>query len=311
MMTLSRYFLPNGSVSFWHTELRPIFYSYPTLQDYYIDFTAKTHYDGPYDSQGIPLLDYKGAIGRQYNPCAVAQFALGWFTRWKRGDATARTRFEKTACWLHDRLAIDSVGHGWWWYHFDFDAYGLTSPWKSALAQGQGISVLLRAYKEFGDDRYLKAAHAAYAGMVTPVEQGGLLRHFDGGIILEEVIADRPTAILDGLMFAIFGVQDFCFATGDEGASKLRHECLGTLERLLPRFDLHYWSRADLYHDAPPMIASPFYHRLHVAQLEVLRDLTGSVVFDQYARRWKEQDAHVWNRIRAIGNKAYFKLRYY
>ena len=34
-----------------------------------------------------------------------------------------------------------------WEYKFDFEYHeGLKAPWRSALAQGQGISVLLRAY---------------------------------------------------------------------------------------------------------------------------------------------------------------------
>lgn len=310
-MTLSRYILPGSSVSFWHTEIAPVFYEYSKLGDYYIDLTAKTRYKGPFDEEGIPLLDYRGHIGRQYNPCAIAQYGLGWFARWKHGDEAAREPFKKTTWWLFENLEIDSLGRGCWWYHFACDAYGLTLPWKSALAQGQGLSVLLRAYREFEDDRFLKAAWAAYMAMATPIDNGGLLRRLDKGLILEEVVADRPTAILDGMIFALLGLQDFCFVTKDPQAIKLFDDCLETLERLLPRYDLGYWSRADLYHDAPPMIASTFYHGLHIAQLKVLENLSGNSVWGEYACRWEEQASHPWNRLRAIASKAYFKLRYY
>ena len=47
------------------------------LGPYYMSFTSKANYSGPYDSDGSPLLDYKGVIGLQYNPIAIAQYGKG------------------------------------------------------------------------------------------------------------------------------------------------------------------------------------------------------------------------------------------
>jgi heparosan-N-sulfate-glucuronate 5-epimerase len=310
--TLVRYLHPRGAVSFWHTPVGPVRYDYSGLGDYYIDLTAKTDYRGPFDADGVPMLDYFGSIGRQYNPCAVAQWGLGAWQRWRRGDAAFEAVFRRAAQWLRSRLEVDARGRGYWWYGFDIHAYGLRAPWPSALAQAQGLQVLLRAHRIWGDHSDLAAARQACSAMIAPVEDGGMLLGFDGFVVLEEAVADRPTAILDGLMFAAFGLQDYCYAVPDDVETmKLMQRVYDSIARLLPRFDLGYWSRADLYSVDVPMPASHFYHGLHVAQLRVLADLTGLPTFGDYASRWEEAAASPWNRSRAFAAKLAFKFRHY
>jgi hypothetical protein len=313
VMTLLRYLHPHGAVSFWHTPLGPSVYDFPSLDDYYIDLRAKLGYRGPQDSAGIPMLNYFGPIGIQYNPCAVAQWGLGGYQAWRRdGSAQGEGAFRGAAQWLRDHLEVDTQGRGFWWYRFDFDAYGLRAPWASALAQAQGLALLLRAHRCDGDAGDLTLARQACAAMLSPVAAGGLLLERDGMTLLEEVVADRPTAILDGLIFAVFGLQDYCFAVPDDGpAAEVLGRCVATLKTLLPRYDLGCWSRADLYSEAPPMPASAFYHGLHVAQLTVLAQLTGEAVFADYAERWRDQMARPTNRLRAFASKLAFKFSHY
>ena len=148
--------------------------------------------------------------------------------------------------------------------------------------------------------------------MLAPVPSGGLLLELDGNVVLEETVADRPTAILDGMIFAIFGLQDYCFACPDEeGPAETLAALYASLERLLPRYDLGYWSRADLYSAEPPMPASAFYHGLHVAQLQVLAELTGRPVYRSFEVRWRQAAASPLNRGRAFLNKLAFKFFHY
>jgi heparosan-N-sulfate-glucuronate 5-epimerase len=309
---ISRYLHPRSAVRFWHTRIEPRFYDYPSLNDYYIDLRAKLDYAGPYDAAGIPVLDYFGAIGRQYNPCATAQWTLGAWQGWLLdGRLDAKSAFFLGARWLRDNLHTDQEGRGWWWYRFDFNAYGLRAPWASALAQAQGISALLRAdrAKEPG---CREAARAARNALLSPVERGGLLLRHQGLTILEEVVSDRPTAILDGVIFALLGLRDYCFVhPEDDEAAQALGDGLDSLRRLLPRYDLGYWSRADLYSENPPMPASGFYHRLHVAQLWVLYDLTGEAIFAEVAERWEKMAKAPLKRLRALANKVAFKLFHY
>ena len=68
------YLLPQKShLTFWHgvPELNQRF-RLDELADYYMPFTAKANYQGQYDRAGIPLLNYHGKVGLQYNPIAIA-----------------------------------------------------------------------------------------------------------------------------------------------------------------------------------------------------------------------------------------------
>lgn len=307
----SHYFIPGGSVSFWHTPFAPVFYDFSSLSNYYIDFSTKTKYAGPFDPCGVPLLNYRGRIGLQYNPCAVAQYALGWYSRCCKGNSIAKYKFIKFAKWLADNLHRDTKGHGYWYYQFDLPSYGVKAPWISALAQGQGISALLRAYRITKNAYYLDSAVYACNTLISKVEDGGTLRIYDGRYFLEEVVTNKLTAILDGMIFAIFGLQDFCFVKSTIESNYILKKCYDTLIDILPLYDLGFWSRADLHQDTPPMISSHFYHGLHIAQLRVLENLTGIRTFGIYAKCWQKHLNSRPKRIKAWILKAFFKLRYY
>jgi hypothetical protein len=49
------------------------------LKGYFLDFSLDAHYPGPFDSRGVPMIDYGGTVGVQYNPWAVGHFALAVF----------------------------------------------------------------------------------------------------------------------------------------------------------------------------------------------------------------------------------------
>ena len=59
------------------------------------------------------------------------------------------------------------------------------------------------------------------------------------------------------------------------------------------------------------MVASPFYHQLHIVQLRVLHRLTGETAFAQVADRWESYARSRANRTRALFYKSAFKLCYY
>ena len=91
-----------SQLTFWHDapEVNPELRS-NELGEYYMPFTGKANYPGPCDSAGIPLLNYRGAIGLQYNPIAIAQYGLGNYNLYRRtGDPDKRRRFLRMADWM-------------------------------------------------------------------------------------------------------------------------------------------------------------------------------------------------------------------
>jgi len=305
----------NSHLTFWHDspEMNPRC-SPHQLGEYYQPFLQKADYAGPYDEQGIPLLDYQGRLGRQCNPIAIAQFGLGNFNAFCRtGEVERRQKFLAVADWLVANLETNRAGLRVWNHHFDWEyRTTLRAPWQSALAQGQGISVLVRAFGETRDAKYMEAAGGAFAAFKKETREGGML-HIDerGDVWLEEYIVSPPTHILNGFMWASWGIYDYWLATGDEDARQLFAATMKTLKRNLDKYDVGFWSLYELAGTRLKMLASPFYHRLHIAQLGVLYKLTADDIFARYAEQWSSYRNRFFNRNAALAYKSAFKLLYY
>lgn len=79
----------------------------------------------------------------------------------------------------------------------------IQSPWSSAMAQGQAISVLLRAYQFTGKETYLESARIAMNAFYIPLKDGGLKTSIKGGLLFfDEYPANPPTRVLNGFIFA-------------------------------------------------------------------------------------------------------------
>jgi len=311
---LSTYLRPGRSqLSFWHdTPVANPAALTGELGEYYMDFSQKADYAGPHDGAGIPLLDYRGTIGLQYNPIAIAQWGLGnfgWFCR--TGHAERRDKFVRASDWLCEHLETNAHGVWVWNHYFDWEYRStLRAPWYSGLAQGQGISLLLRTYKEVSDDRYLCAAEKAF-GSFLQSDGGVAFTDGNGDVWFEEYIISPPTHILNGFIWALWGVYDYWLATGSALAKELFTAGIRTLKNNLDSYDLGFWSRYELTGTLLPMIASPFYHRLHIVQLRMMYRLTGEKVFSDYAERWERYEQNPFKRTRALCYKSAFKLCYY
>lgn len=284
------------------------------LAEYYQDFSNKANYPGPYDSHGIPLLDYRGRIGRQYNPIAIAQYGLGNYNLYRgTGQAERRRKFLKAAAWLVEHLEVNEYGVPVWHHHFDWEYRGiLKAPWYSALAQGQGLSLLVRVFQETRERRYLVAAEKAFKAFTLGVQEGGVTYQDKArNYWFEEYLVDPPSHVLNGFLWAAWGVYDYALLTGHETALSLFQEAVKTLSANLSRYDTGYWSLYELSPTRLPMLASPFYHRLHIVQLQVIYQLTKEPGFLDFASSWEGYERNFIKRTRALFQKALFKLLYY
>lgn len=307
--------LRNSHLTFWHDSPEINVQCSPyKLGEYYMPFLQKADYPGPYDSSGIPVLDYQGSLGRQYNPIAIAQFGLGNFNAFQRSGQSGRLeKFLVVADWLVSNLESNQAGLRVWNHHFDWEyRTRLRAPWQSALAQSQGISVLVRAYQETGRGVYLDSAKSAFEAFRRTTDEGGVV-YVDkrGEPWFEEYIVSPPTHILNGFIWATWGVYDYWLATHENTARELFDAGVNTLRSNLESYDIGFWSLYELAGTKLKMIASPFYHYLHIVQLAILHKLTGEDLFAQYAARWSVYREKVVNRNAALIYKSAFKLLYY
>ena len=312
----SAYLLGGKSqLTFWHeTPATNPHANGRDLGEYYMLFAEKADYQGHYDSSGVPQLDYHGKIGLQYNPIAIAQYGLANYNLFRRSaDPARRQKFFVSADWLVSRLEQNPQGLAVWNHHFDWEYRDtLRAPWYSGLAQGQGISVLVRAHKESGDARYMDAAQRALACFHQPIEQGGVaFTDKSGDLWFEEYIVSPPTHILNGFIWATWGVYDYFLATKDASAQELFARAVRTMLHNLERYDLRFWSLYEQSGTRLPMVASPFYHQLHIVQLRGMYRLTGEDTFARVADRWESYTRSRSKRARALVYKSVFELCYY
>ena len=112
-------------------------------------------------------------------------------------------------------------------------------------------------------------------------------------------------------MWALWGVFDFWLANADALAKQIFDRGIQTLLHNLARFDTGYWSLYEQAGTQLKMLASPFYHRLHIVQLRVMANLTGDRRFTEVADRWEGYTQRRVNRSRALVEKSIFKLLHY
>jgi heparosan-N-sulfate-glucuronate 5-epimerase len=304
-----------SQLTFWHDvpETNPNL-RVDDIGEYYQPFEAKANYLGHHDATGVPMLDYRGVLGLQYNPIAIAQYGLGNYNLWVRtADPERRRKFLLIADWMAGNLERNHANLWLWMHNFDWEyRETLQKPWYSGLAQGQGISLLVRAHRETGDSRYLEAAHRAFAAFKVGMSDGGVT-YVDqrGDTWFEEYIVWPPTHILNGFIWASWGVYDYALATKDTAARDLFDRAVRTLSSALSSFDTGFWSLYEHSGTMLPMLASKFYHQLHIAQLRVMFRLTGNPLFVRFADQWESYRGSSLNRTRALVGKAVFKLLYY
>lgn len=313
----SYFFRSNDSnISFWHTPLRInnlVDDDLKKLCAYPQNYEDKIGRITTVDKDGVIQLDYKGDLGLQYNPNAIAQLALGFYDRTLAGEDRKIEFLMQAAYFLKYKRIIAKDNVLLWEYNFPFENREyLGAPWRSALAQGQGISVCLRAYELSGDERYLEAAKMAFNAFkfMAREHEGGVLDDSCGYTWLEEYIFSKPNHILNGFIWALWGVRDYAVYFDDKYAWELWHSCLKTLEENLHHYDLGFWTSYDLasLYGNVTMPASIYYQNLHCVQMKAMYLLTQKSIFKHYSEKWASQLSNPFNKLRSQVWKAYFKL---
>ncbi len=278
-----------------------------TLGEYYFVFSenrVRSGADQPliskFDGNGIPVnRTYVDVTDKEYVyfPISIGQMGLAVFHTYLRTKKEEdRQRFLRFAEWFSDeKNYLDKGSAGiLWMTDVALPQYRNDGPWQSAFAQSRAISILTRAYQLTGKGEYALKSARALPAFTTEVRDGGVTSYTEYGPFYEEYTAGAPTLVLNGMIFALFGVCDRLRAfPEDRLAGRIFDEGIRTLEKILPEYDLGYWSRYNLcgapwYPDVDP--ATIAYQRLHVAQLEVLYRISGKNTFREYADIFRRQD---------------------
>lgn len=270
-------------------------YSKTEIKGYYNNLTEKITRFGRKDNN-IPLTYVDTGEEIEFS-IAIFQYGLAAYDLFLLSDQKDNGAFKKMIACAEWAVKNQQADGAWVTFEYENPEY----PY-SGMAQGEGISLLLRAYKETNQDSFLNSAHRAMDFLLLPIEKGGPTKYVNDKIYLYE--CPRDPLILNGWIFAIWGLMDYVKATGDIKVKNILNKTLETLEQDLSSYDLGYWSK---YEDEK-RIASPFYHRLHIAQLNVMYDLTGTPIYKKFADKWtKYQNNWIFSKI-AFMKKAIQKV---
>jgi hypothetical protein len=272
----------------------------PQLGEYYFEMTEPLLLSGHsqefhFDDEGIPLIPTYIDVEERaliHYPISIGQYGLAvWHTFHQTGAEADRHRFLRIVDWFYRNRIEDERLGAYWLTDVEKPAYRIDKPWKSAFAQARAINLLLRAHQLTGDRETHRVAERALVPFQYSVDQGGVVAYLDEGPFYEEYPAGVPVLVLNGMVFSLCGVHDFLRVHPEHaGARRIFNDGVSTLARLLPRYDLGFWSRYSLceasFHPAvdPATIG---YHHLHIVQLELMYRLTGKEIFRQYSERWR------------------------
>jgi len=269
------------------------------LAGYFNDLTAKTCWKGRSDNDGVPVNTL--ATGhRVYFVTTVVQKALGHWDQWLLNhEDIHKEEFLKLCRWL----LIRQDDQGGWQVWSDL-GLSLSSPY-SAMTQGECISALVRAWKLTGDYVFATGARRAVDLMRRPIEKKGPAIFEGDYLFLEEMPTVPRCTILNGWIFALFGLYDYWLAFKDTTTFEIFNVSLGTLKQHLEKYDAGYWS----YYDVLGHLSSSFYHDLHIYQLTALTLIDSDPVFTKFRNRWLDYEKSSKNRTRAFVVKAIQKLK--
>jgi heparosan-N-sulfate-glucuronate 5-epimerase len=240
----------------------------------------------------------------------ATQWALGCFERYVAGDGEAwlAAATERAQALIDEQQAdgpqVGGFVHGEPLAH----TFALRAPWLSAMAQGEAASLFVRVFKETGEERFAEAARRALLPMGVDSSAGGVRAWLDGRAFPEEYPSQPPSFVLNGAIFALWGIHDVGAALGDAEAGAAFDEAVDMLAQNLHRWDVGYWSRYDLYPHPVLDVTSSFYHDLHVNQLRAMHRLVGRGEFAEMADRWAAYATSAWCRRRAFVRKSLFRV---
>ncbi len=241
----------------------------------------------------------------------VAQWGLGVFERHLAGDPGAwLDAVLEAGEYLLERQERSGAQEGSWLEPSELlHTYRVSAPWPSAMAQGECASLLVRLHLETGRGDFAEAAQRALLPLALPSSQGGVQARLHGRPFPEEYPTDPPSFVLNGAIFAIWGLHDVWLGLDDGDAGRQFAEATDTLAENLRDWDLGYWSRYDLYpHKGLTNVANFNYHRLHIDQLRAFHRIEPRPEFEATSARFAGYEAHRYNRARAYAHKVGFRL---
>lgn len=241
-----------------------------------------------FDENGIPIIphyiDSSSGDSMHYFPIAIGQMGLAYLHHYNdEHSEESLLKFLNIADWFVDNQTND----GFWLANTNVDKFHLKAPWKSAMAQSRGVSVLVRAYNLTKNEKYLNSADKAFITLIDVNQE--ISMDFHGRFYLEYP-SIKPPKVLNGFIFSMYGIYDYALARNNTEAFKIFNECCTTLKTICLLYDTGSWTSYDLNHlDFKEKIrpCTVHYQFIHINQLKTIFIITQDPYFLDIANRWE------------------------
>lgn len=145
--------------------------------------------------------------------------------------------------------------------------------WISAMAQGEALGALSVAFHATGDDKYLECANYIFTTLHTNTDSLWCFGIDNKGYYwLEEYPTEDFCHVLNGMLYALWGIWDYYVVTRDQFALILFKAGIKTICDNYPRWKEKYLDYS-YYCWHRPM--SAYYHQVHLTQLQTYADFFG------------------------------------
>lgn len=279
-----------ASVHYRVTGYRPQPVPAEELPGYQNSVTPLRNPNIPVDAQGVALWPYKGH--KLYHPLVIARYGIVLLHTYRVTRKPVYLDRAKVNANFLINTAVSRDEALYFPYRFRYALFGnrrdlMRAPWYSAMTQGTVLGLFVRLHAVTGEQHWRTAADSTFATFVkgrsaTRPWTVFVSRRYDHRYLwFEEYPKNPPTQVLNGHMYALFGVWEYALATGnatavdvfDGGATTIRHQ----VHRFRVRGEVSYYSLR-------VRIQYKDYHAIHIGQLKLLARMTGDSWFAREAR---------------------------
>jgi hypothetical protein len=258
-----------GKEDYWHPRLKPMTGDLYNPKIYFHDMYAKGFFPGEF-SNGIPLTSLYGNQSVVFH-IDVFNYSLGLINRYILNEDVSNNIMYILRWTLENQLKDGS-----WRYNFTQNHHPLSENKASGMTQGLAVSFIIRSYRcgFISREECMASVRAAIDFMLS----AELVSEYDGYKLIEEFY-NPGHGVLNGAIFAIYGLYDYCYEINN---FEVFMNYISDLKGLMNKFKLNGWS----FYDIKGMVASKFYHQLHIDMMHVLYWLTNDSFFLEYANYW-------------------------
>jgi hypothetical protein len=235
-----------------------------------------------FDDNNIPLFFFNGR--HSYHPAYMIQYAFNLLDSYlSRGSTDAilfkriiviAEKIKNIGLCMDDRL--------WLPYNFNFAGHEpepLVAPWYSGMSQGQALSFFSRLFKITKDEKYLILCKKLFRTLSYIRKDKEILwvSYIDENnyFWIEEDPIDNEKHILNGFIFAIYGLYDYFLLTKADTENLLQ----ASLTTVKNNVESHRVIDGLSYYCIQHKVQNEYYHKVHISQMLMLYKITGDIYF--------------------------------